>query len=246
MMPEKRLPVMRVSSGDLARRALVVGDPARAETASRLLQEARKVGENREYHTYSGIYGDQWVTICSHGVGAAGASICFSELMQGGVRTLIRAGTCGALVKEIEDGSLVIANGAIRSDGTTDQLIPLEYPAIADADVTRALETAALKAGCSFHKGIVLSQAHFYPGLLPGKLGMWMRAGAVGVEMELAALLVIASLNGARAGGILTSDGNLARHGISMESYTPDRDVVRGGIQTMLQVALEALTRMPE
>jgi uridine phosphorylase len=75
-----------------------------------------------------------------------------------------------------------------------------------------------------------------------------MEAGAVCVEMELATLLVMAGLNGVRAGGIFTSDGNLARRelpDVDTSTYDPHRDVVNHGIKTMLTIALEALARLP-
>jgi uridine phosphorylase len=75
-----------------------------------------------------------------------------------------------------------------------------------------------------------------------------MEAGAVCVEMELATLLVVAGLHGVRAGGIFTSDGNLARRdapGLDTSAYDPHRDVVTQGVQTMLAIALEALAHLP-
>jgi uridine phosphorylase len=236
------LPVMKVLSGDLARRALVVGDPQRAGEAARLLEEARLVGSNREYVTYTGKYAGEALTVCSHGVGAAGASVCFTELLQGGVEVIIRAGTCGALKAEIEDGSLVIGTAAIREDGTSDQLVPLAYPAFAEAGVVQALEKAASAQGKAY-LGVILTQAHLYPGLLPSTIDLWCKAGAAAVEMEYAALLVIASLHSARAGGIFTSDGNLVRKqaALSTDNYNPHREVVAQGVQRMLRIALDAL-----
>ena len=43
------LPVLQVSPQALAPRALVVGDPRRAEDAALLLEQSRQVGANREY-----------------------------------------------------------------------------------------------------------------------------------------------------------------------------------------------------
>lgn len=245
-MPKKNflLPVMKVQASDLPQRALVVGDPGRAEAASCLLESARLVGSNREYVTYAGSYNGVDLVICSHGVGAAGASVCFTELLDGGVEVLVRAGTCGALKEEIDDGSLIVGTAAIREDGTSDQLVPLAYPAFADPSLVQALEKAAAAQG-KFYRGVVLTQAHLYPGLLPSTVDLWCKAGAAAIEMEYAAMLVIASLRGARAGGIFTSDGNLVRKraALASENYAPHRSVVQLGVQKMLQVALEGLVQ---
>lgn len=244
-MKELLLPVLKVRADNLARRALVVGDPKRAEQAVQLLETARLVGSNREYVTYTGRYAGELVSVCSHGVGASGASVCFTELLDGGVEVILRAGTCGALKEEIEDGSLVIGTAAIREDGTSDQLVPLAYPAFADAGIVQSLEKAASAQG-KFYSGVVLTQAHLYPGLLPSTIDLWRMAGAIAIEMEYAVLLVIASLRGVRAGGIFTSDGNLARKqaALSSVSYDPHREVVSQGVQRMLRIALEALVQV--
>jgi uridine phosphorylase len=242
-----KLPVMQVYPAELAPRAIVVGDPQRVQKIAQSLQSSQKVGDNREYVTYTGEYKGKRVTVCSHGVGSAGASVCFHELIQGGARVIIRAGTCGALQPEINDGSIIIGTAAVREDGTTDRLVPLAYPAFADPSVVKELEEAMVAGGAdTIYKGIVLTQAYLYPGLLPTTNETWERAGVLCLEMELAALLVIASLRSVKAGGIFTSDGNLARNreSLSPDSYNPDREVVTQGVHKMLNITLEALIQL--
>jgi uridine phosphorylase len=241
--------MLRVTPNQLASRALVVGDRARAFQAAQLLTNHDEIGHNREYRTFTGTYDGTPLTICSHGIGGPAASICFKELFQGGVKTIIRAGTCGALVETIDDGQLVLATGAIREDGTSTSFVPLAYPAIADRYIVQALEETAANQGYSpLHIGIALTQSYLYSDFLPTTTELWMEIGAVCVEMELATLLVMAGRRGVRAGGIFTSDGNLARHeapDLETSAYDPHRDVVSHGMQTMLTIALEALLRLP-
>ena len=249
MDTNERFPFLRVTPSQLAPRALVVGDRARASQAAQLLTDPVEVGNNREYRTFTGTYAGIPLTVCSHGIGGPAASICFQELFQGGVNTIIRAGTCGALVETIDDGQLVLATGAIREDGTSTSLIPLAYPAIADRHIVQALEESAVDQGYTpLHTGIVLTQSYLYPDLLTTTTDLWMEAGAVCVDMELATLLVLAGLHGVHAGGIFTSDGNLARReksDLDTSTYDPHRDVVSHGMETMLTIALEALARLP-
>jgi uridine phosphorylase len=243
---DKPLPLLKARPRDLAPRALVVGDPQRAAAAAELLSDVEEVGYFREYRTFVGKFAGQPVTVSSHGVGAAGASICFEELMQAGVKTIIRAGTCGAMRRGIKDGELIAGIGAIREDGTSERLVPLAYPAIADRRVIAALEAAAVAQNYApLHEGIILTQCHFYHGILPTTLDMWLKSdlNVCAVEMELATLLVIASLHGVRAGGIFTSDGNLTEEAAPTE-YDPHRTVVKEGVSTMLKIALDALTRL--
>jgi uridine phosphorylase len=244
---DQKAPTLRVYPRDISPHALVVGDPNRAAEAARLLDKAEEVGNFREYRTFTGIYAGKRVTISSHGVGSSGASVCFHELFQCGVRNIIRAGTCGALIPGIRDGDQIIASGAIREDGCSEHLAPMSFPAISDRLVTRALEAAAFEMGIENPcVGLVLSQSYFYPGILPNETDIWLKTGlAVAVEMEVAPLLVMASLQGVRAGAILTSDGNLTQDS-DPEHYDPHREVVEEGKLKMLKIALKALVRLAD
>ena len=245
MVVDERSPILRVRPKDIAENAIVVGAPNRAADAARLLDNAKEIGFYREYRTFTGEYSGKRITISSHGVGAAGASICFDELFRCGVRNVIRAGTCGAMVEGINDGDIIIATGAIREDGCSEKLAPMSFPALADRHVITALEDASIKMGIKkLNVGVILTQGYFYPGILPTVLDLWLPTGRVlGVEMELAALLVMAGLQGVRAGGIFTSDGNMTQES-DPEEYNPHRDVVEKGKINMLKIAIRALTEL--
>lgn len=240
------LPLIKAKASDLAQAALVVGDPERAEAATKHLTGVKKVGHFREYVTFTGTYREKQITIASHGVGAAGAAICFEELLRGGVTTIIRAGTCGGMMEGIKDGEMVIGTGAIRDDGTSDKLLPSNFPAIADRNVLAAIEAAAVERSSSpVHTGIILTISNFYNGILPTSVDLWLKAkmNVYAVEMEFAALLIIASIHGARAGGIFVTDGNMTVES-DTTAYNPHRTVVKEGVENMIQIALDALARL--
>lgn len=237
------LPIMQVRVGDLAPRVLVAGDPARAERISHLLEDARRVGANREYVSYTGTFNGQSVSVVSHGVGAAGAGAAFEELCRAGVERIVRTGTAGGLVPSVVDGSIVVATGAVRDEGLTARLVPVEYPAVADVDVTVALRDSARRQGVDAHTGIVLTSDNFYPSpVLPNPQPMWRDAGVIAVEMEVSALFTIASLNGVQAGAVLAIDGNpLADADESMAGYEPFREIVDRAVDAAIRAGLDAL-----
>ncbi len=242
IQPITKLPVGRVPG-----RVLVVGDPARVDLVTRRLENARELASSREYVTWIGDYEGTTVAVTSHGVGTSGAAVCFEELIRAGATRLVRAGTAGGLQPEVTDGDLVVATGAIRDDGVTRGLVPPEYPAVADHGVVVALLDAADRSPGntmrSTHAGVVLSSDVFYHhDVLGSNLDLWQRAGAVAVEMECSALFVVAALHGAEAGAILAIDGNpLEASDASMDGYDPDRLVVSQAVDSMLDVALQAL-----
>ncbi|MGH2725614.1 MAG: purine-nucleoside phosphorylase, partial [Actinomycetota bacterium] len=105
--------------------------------------------------------------------------------------------------------------------------------------VVMALQGAAERLGHPVHQGTVVTSALFFPGTLEPTLASHAGTGAIGVEMELAALLVTAALKGIRAGGVLVVDGNPLT--TRPDSYDPHRDVVRAGVRAALEVSLDAL-----
>jgi uridine phosphorylase len=225
--------------------ALVVGDPRRVAEAASLLSNAEEIWNRREYRAVCGDFEGMPVTICSHGVGANGAAFIFEHLFNGGVRIAIRAGTCGAMLKGVKAGALMIGTGAIRADGATNHIVPLEYPAIADRHVVLALESAAREpTDRDVHTGLILTSALFfkYP-FQPSDREMWAQAGAIAIENECAPLLVLAGIHGAKAGGIFTVDANVLEN-TNPWDYEPDQAAVVAGKQAMLRVALEALASM--
>jgi uridine phosphorylase len=184
------------------------------------------------------------ITIASHGVGAAGANVCFAELLQGGVRTFIRAGTCGAICEGLRGGDLIVATGAVREDGVSDHWVPAGYPAIADRRLTGILMNLVESSGVAAREGLVVTEANFYPGPEPPRWQRYRDLGPLAVEMEMSSLFVMCSLNGARSGGILTVDGNLVEtRRPDMSDYDPHRAEVRTGIGRMLEIAVEAAAR---
>lgn len=241
---DAELPLLRARVSDLADRALVVGDPGRAARVAERLDDVRQLAANREYHVYAGSYRGVPITVASHGVGAAGAAVCFEELARGGVTRIIRSGTAGGMQPDVVDGAIVVATGAVREDGVSHQLVPTPFPAIATPSLTLALQAAAEQSGLDVHSGVVVTGDMFYPSdVITGvDLPMWQRAGVVAVEMEAAALFVIAALHGIETGAVFAIDGNpLAAKDESMDGYDPYREVVTRAVDGALTAALDAL-----
>lgn len=244
-MSEKTLfPCIHVGEGDIAPRVITCGDPARAEKISHRLQNPVCLAKNREYWTFSGTYKGTPVTVTSHGVGAGGATIAFESLWRAGAKVIIRVGTCGGMQDGIDAGSIVIPTAACREEGVTEKIIPLSYPAICDGDVVFSLATAARERGITAHKGIMMTQALFYPGLLESKVKLYAKAGVVAMDNEVAALLVVSSLNGVKAGAILTADAK-AFELVGVEDYKPDQSVVNQAVEDEIDIALDAIIKVP-
>src|SRR2546429_4612801 len=146
-----------LGKGDVGEYVLVPGDPGRVPAIAKYLDGAREVAFSREYRTFTGTVDGVPVSAMSTGMGGPSVAIGVEELAELGVHTFLRVGTCGAAQPEIKMGDLVIAIGAVRSEGTPDGYVPKEYPAIASLDVVNALVEAASAAKVPYHVGGVRS-----------------------------------------------------------------------------------------
>jgi DeoD family purine-nucleoside phosphorylase len=201
-------PVHLRPNAPVAERALLPGDPGRALRLAQVLLAApmQVLNTNRGLWGYSGTAIDgRALTIQSTGMGGPSAAIVAEELIGLGAQRLVRVGTCGALVGDLALGELLVADAALCEDGASRAL-----GADARAEPDRALR-AALAAGGA-RTGLVVSTDLFYDPD-EGRAARWVRAGALAVEMEAAALFTVASLRGAAAACLLAVTDLLAGGG---------------------------------
>ena len=195
-----------------AKYAILPGDPARTEQIASYFDSAEEIAFNREFRTFRGTIDGENVLAVSTGIGGPSAAICMEELIHIGVDTFVRVGTCGGMQMNVLPGDLVIATGAIRMDGTSKEYMPLEFPAVADLEVTNSLVKAGGKLGFPYHTGIVQAKDSFYGQHSPDTMGCadelkskwsaWIKGGCLASEMESATMFVLASLRRVRAGAI--------------------------------------------
>ncbi len=195
-----------------AKYAIIPGDPGRVEKIAAFLDNAKQVGNNREYNSYLGYLDGEKVLVVSTGIGGPSCAICVEELAKIGVDTFIRVGTCGGMQPYVAPGDVVISTGAIRQDGTSREYMPIEFPAVADFHVTSALYAAAQKLNYKNHVGVVQAKDSFYgqhspesmptaPDLL-AKWNAWKQGGCLASEMEGATLFIVSAARGLRSGGV--------------------------------------------
>ncbi|MFD0961008.1 nucleoside phosphorylase [Paenibacillus chungangensis] len=236
------LPILQVQSEELPDYAIVCGDPRRAAAIAEKLTDANELAFAREYRTFVGEYDGVKLAVVSHGVGSPGAAVCFEELIKGGVKTLIRVGTAGSYSAEHPAGSLIVSTAAVRAEGLTSQLVPSGFPAVADSDVTSALYESALAGGGIVQKGITVTLDAFFSGVVDIPHKQYKAAGALAVEMEIAALYIVATLRGARASAIVAIDG-FADADLAAE-YDPHTDAVTKAVEREIDAALGAIAKL--
>eukprot|EP00923_Selenidium_pygospionis_P027907 GHVN01050435.1.p1 GENE.GHVN01050435.1~~GHVN01050435.1.p1 ORF type:complete len:265 (+),score=38.07 GHVN01050435.1:44-796(+) len=220
--------------------ALVCGCPTRARAIAEMCDNHTELAYNRQYLSFECVYKGTKLLVTSHGVGSAGAVICFEELIHLGVKYIIRAGTAGSLMPSIKQGDLVVVQGAVRDDGPTALHAPPGYPAIADLDMCVTLREQAKK-----HKdtrvvtGLTLTSDVFYkPAAMPWTVDLYSKFNVECVEMEISALFIVARSRGIKAAAIVCIDGSPL--GWRDGDYDPTGNAVSVGKGAMLKISLES------
>ena len=131
------------SVGEVGRYVILPGDPGRCEKIAKFFDNPKYLGMNREYCIWNGTLNGVKVSVCSTGIGGPSTAIAVEELAACGADTFIRVGTCGGIDLDVKAGDVVIANGAVRQDGTSLEYAPAIFPAVPDTDVLFALVNAS-------------------------------------------------------------------------------------------------------
>ena len=234
--------------GDVGRYCILPGDPGRCEAIAALFDDARFVGQNREYRIYTGTLLGEKVSVCSTGIGGPSASIAMEELTAIGADTFIRVGTCGGIDLDVQPGDVVVANGAVRYEHTSLEYAPIEFPAVPDFGITLALKEASEALGYRTHVGVVQCKDSFYGQHSPEKSPVyydllqkwdsWKRLGVKASEMESAALFVVAAALHVRCGSCFHVIWNQEREkaGMFMKLTEDTTGAVRVGIEAMKRI----------
>lgn len=229
--------------------ALLSGDPERAHLiAKTYLQNIHLLSENRGLNTYLGnLPNGSIILSATSGMGAPSLSIVVNELIQVGIRKIIRIGTCGSIQSHVTVGSIVISRGALCRQGAANDIAPIEYPAAADPFLTVALVNAARELKVEHHLGITASVDTFYEGQertdsansnlmrsLQGITEEYRRLNVLNYEMECGTLFKMAGVYNFAAACVC---GVVAQRTIGENIILNQKDLA---VNHAIQVALAA------
>lgn len=171
------------------------------------------------------------------GVGAPAVVLVLEALIVQGVRRFLTIGTAGSLQRHINIGDIVVCDRAIRDEGTSHHYLPPEKYAHASPAMTARLVAALQAANITHSVGTSWTIDAPYRETI-AEVQHYQSEGVLTVEMEAAALFAVAAYRGVEMGTLLTISDSLA----DLEWDPQFRsDTTREGLETLYQVALQAL-----
>jgi 5'-methylthioadenosine phosphorylase/purine-nucleoside phosphorylase len=230
---------LRAEPGDYADACLLPGDPLRARyIAETYLDDARQVNAERGLLGFTGTWEGQPVSVQGTGMGCPSATIVFEELIQLGVKRLLRVGTCGGLQADHALGDLIVAISAVPADSTASHLVGGEpHCPTASWELVHEAVHVAKEREEKVRVGPIVSSDLFYnPD--EGQYERWSKRGILAVEMEASALFTIGALRGVLAGCLLTVSDIV----VEGEFVRISDDELRAAVDRMTRIALDTAT----
>ena len=232
-------PHISADKGEIAERILLPGDPLRAKyIAENFLENVKQYNSVRNIFGYTGTYKGMPLSVQGTGMGIPSISIYVHELINVyGVKKLIRVGTCGAMNKDIHLRDIIIAQAASTDSSIIRNIFgtSINFAPIADYGLLSSSVRNAVKAGLPVKVGNIISVDRFYDEDIDNE--KLIRYGILAVEMEAAALYLLAAKYGVRALALFTaSDHLLTGEACTIEErQTSFDDMIKIALDTVIE-----------
>ena len=229
---------IKARKGEIAERVIIAGDPARVEQVSKLLSNVRLVNTNRGFIAYTGEYNGTPISVVVHGIGVPSSILVLEELVMLGAKAIVRLGSCGAMIKGMRIGDVVIPTvAAYYPGGAYYQYLKENVcaPTAPDYDLLKALIEATSKYGIKYYVGPILTSDAFYAED-PEFAKKWASRGVIAVEMECSGLFMLGHMRGVKVAAILLVSDSLVE-----ELGFASAEELREYALRAAKIALEAL-----
>ena len=224
--------------GDFAKTVLMPGDPKRSKfIVDNFIENPVLVNDVRGVQGYTGTYKGVRVSVMASGMGMPSMSIYAYELFKFyGVENIIRVGSAGALVKDLNLFDIVVAKCACTDSNMLSAFnVPKDFSPQADSEMYELAVSECERQKLPYKAGKVFSSDNFY---CHKSVSERADEDALTIEMETTALYLNASIFNKRALSILTVSDSLVT---GVETTSEQR---RSAFLGMMKVALEVAVKM--
>ncbi|HEX2921752.1 MAG TPA: AMP nucleosidase [Bacteroidales bacterium] len=180
------------------------------------------------------------ITIINFGMGSPNAATIMDLLSAISPKAVLFLGKCGGLKKKNTLGDLILPIAAIRSDGTSDDYLPNEVPALPAFKLQSAISTTITRFKREYWTGTVYTtnrRVWEYDDRFKKYL---IKTRAMAIDMETATIFTVGFVNEIPTGALLlVSDQPMISTGIKTESS--DLKVTQDYVKMHLEIGIEAL-----
>ena len=183
------------------------------------------------------------VTILNFAMGSAMAATVMDLLSAVNPQAVLFLGKCGGLKRKNQLGDLVLPIAAIRGEGTSNDYLPPEVPALPAFALQRAVSTMIRDLEHDYWTGTVYTTNRRVWEHDETFKDYLVKTRAIGIDMETATLFVVGFANHIPKGALLlVSDNPMTPEGV--KTAASDRDVSRRYVQAHLTIGIDALREL--
>ncbi len=201
-----------VDESMIAKNVILVPDPMSVPFFAQCMENAKRMGDYREYVTYTGTYKGNPLTVMSSGFGCMPMAIAVEELNHLHVEKVIKIEACATAAEDVHCGAVCLCKGAVRGEGASREYIDDSYPAVPDMRLL-----AALRHACGKDSKLSVFRSHdclnhespFVEGGME-RAEVWARLGVEVVDGGTSAMYVIGSILGVEVASAAVVSENYA------------------------------------
>jgi AMP nucleosidase len=183
------------------------------------------------------------ITIVNFGMGSAMAATIMDLLSAVAPKAVLFLGKCGGLKKDISVGDLILPIAAIRGEGTSNDYMPPEIPALPSFRLQKAVSAMIVKHNLDYWTGTVYTTNRRVWEHDSDFKEYLRKTRVMGIDMETATLFIVGFVNKIPHGALLlVSDVPMIPEGV--KTSESDKYVTRQFAPIHLQIGIDSLTEL--
>jgi AMP nucleosidase len=183
------------------------------------------------------------ITIINFGMGSPTAATVMDLLTAIHPEAVLFLGKCGGLKKRNKLGDLILPIAAIRGEGTSDDYMPAEVPALPAFALQKAMSTTIRDYGVDYWTGTVYTTNRRVWEHDEEFKEYLQRIRAYAIDMETATIFMVGFANKIPTGALLlVSDQPMIPEGVKTEES--DRKVTEQYVERHLRIGIDSLKQL--
>ncbi len=183
------------------------------------------------------------ITIINFGMGSAMAATVMDLLSAIKPKAALFLGKCGGLKRKTQIGDLILPIAAIRGEGTSDDYLPPEIPALPSFRLQRAVSSMIKKHEMDYWTGTVYTTNRRVWEHDEDFKDYLRQIRAMGIDMETATIFVVGFINEIPHGALLlVSDNPMIPEGV--KTSASDKLVTTSYVEKHLSIGIDSLIEL--
>ncbi len=183
------------------------------------------------------------ITIINFGMGSAMAATCMDLLSAAEPKAALFLGKCGGLKKVTKLGDMILPIAAIRGDGTSNDYIMPEIPALPSFRLQKAVSAAIVKHNIDYWTGTVYTTNRRVWEHDEEFKAYLKKTRAMGIDMETATIFIVGFVNKIPKGALLlVSDNPMIPEGV--KTSKSDKSVTEKFVRKHLEIGIDSLIEL--